>query len=175
MVNPHLFRASKCGKTDRVLILNSKRKTAQNRTVEPFSTGRGRRTWSRLPARSVLLHTLYAEVSAGDPHPSTLSECLVFIFCTYKKQQTPQKRCLLFWQGQKDLVSPAGSVGASAYFVCRGLRRRPAPLDTLRVPRFHFLHIQKTANTAKAVLAVLAGAEGIEPSALGFGDRCSTS
>ena len=71
--------------------------------------------------------------------------------------------------GQKDLVSPAGSVGASAYFVCRGLRRRPAPLDTLRVPRFHFLHIQKTANTAKAVLAVLAGAEGIEPSALGFG------
>ena len=56
--------------------------------------------------------------------------------------------------GQKDLVSPAGSVGASAYFVCRGLRRRPAPLETLRVPRFHFLHIQKTANTAKAVLAV---------------------
>ena len=101
MENPHLFRASKCGKTDRVLILNSKRKTAQNRTVEPFSTGRGRRAWSRLPARSVLLHTLYAEVSAGDPHPSTLSECLVFIFCTYKKQQTPQKRCLLFWQGQK--------------------------------------------------------------------------
>ena len=39
--------------------------------------------------------------------------------------------------------------------VCRGLHRRPAPLDTLRVPRFHFLHIQKTANTAKAVLAVL--------------------
>ena len=51
-------------------------------------------------------------------------------FCTYKKQQAPQKRYLLFWQGQKDLVSPAGSVGASAYFVCRGLRRRPAPLGT---------------------------------------------
>ena len=52
------------------------------------------------------------------------------VFCTYKKQQAPQKRYLLFWQGQKDLVSPAGSVGASAYFVCRGLRRRPAPLGT---------------------------------------------
>ena len=52
---------------------------------------------------------LYAEVSTGDPHPTTLSECLVFIFCTYKKQQTPQKRCLLFWQGQKDL-NPRHSV-----------------------------------------------------------------
>ena len=72
---------------------------------------------------------------------------------------------------QETRFSPAGSVGASAYFVCRGLHRRPAPLDTLRVPRFHFLYIQKTANTAKAVLAVLAGAEGLEPSALGFGDR----
>ncbi len=122
--------------------------------VEPFFTGRGRRTWSRLPARSVLLHTLYAvvstgdpllacrlgrcfcilcmqrspqetrfspvgsvgasaylyaEASTGDPHPSTLSECPVFIFCTYKKQQTPQKRCLPFWQGQKDL-NPRHSV-----------------------------------------------------------------
>ena len=37
------------------------------------------------------------------------------------------------------------------------------------------LHIQKATSTAKAILAVLAGAEGIEPSALGFGDRCSTS
>ena len=34
-----------------------------------FPFGRGRRTWSRLPARSVLLHTSYAEVSTGDPHP----------------------------------------------------------------------------------------------------------
>ena len=101
--------------------------------VEPFFTGRGRRNWSRLPARSVLLHTLYAVVSTGDPLLACrLGRCF----------------CIL---------------------VCRGLHRRPAPHDTLRVPRFHFLHIQKTANTAKAVLAVLAGAEGLEPSALGFG------
>ena len=119
MENPHLFWVSKCGKTDRVPSLNSKRKTAQNRMVEPQiygvpeksktfwgeeerrreraddflkrksrreryivrdNDGWGRRTWSRLPARSVLLLTLYAEVSTGDPHPSTLSECLVFIF-----------------------------------------------------------------------------------------------
>lgn len=38
-----------------------------------------------------------------------------------------------------------------------------------------FFAYKKTASAAKAVLAVLAGAEGIEPSALGFGDRCSTS
>ena len=42
--------------------------------------------------------------------------------------------------------------------------------DTLRVPRVLF-YIKK--DTAKAMS--LAGAEGIEPSALGFGDRCSTS
>ena len=62
--------------------------------------------------------------------PGTLRVPWAVFFCTYKKQQAPQKRYLLFWQGQKDLVSPAGSVGASAYFVCRGLRRRPAPLGT---------------------------------------------
>ena len=37
------------------------------------------------------------------------------------------------------------------------------------------LSLVKTKDTAKAMSFVLAGAEGIEPSALGFGDRCSTS
>ena len=48
-------------------------------------------------------------------------------------------------------------------------QRSPITPGTLRVPRVVFLHIQKTASIAFAVLAVLAGAEGIEPSALGFG------
>ena len=58
-----------------------------------------------------------------------------------KKSRT--SATLSFWQGQKDLVSPAGSVGASAYFVCRGLHRRPAPLDTLRVPWFKICFCKK--------------------------------
>ena len=33
---------------------------------------------SRLPARSVLLHTPYAEVSTGDPHPATTRESNLF-------------------------------------------------------------------------------------------------
>ena len=49
---------------------------------------------------------------------------------------------LFSWQGQKDLVSPAGSVGASA------LRAEvstgdPHPLDTLRVPIFKVLNLKK--------------------------------
>ena len=127
MENPHLFWVSKCGKTDRVPSLNSKRKTAQNRMVEPQiygvpeksktfwgeeerrreraddflkrksrreryivrnNDGRGRRTWSRLPARSVLLHTLYAEVSTGDPLLACrLGRC----FCILCMQRSPQE------------------------------------------------------------------------------------
>ena len=80
-----------------------------------FPFGRGRRTWSRLPARSVLLHTSYAEVSTGDPHPSTRSACL----------------------GSRFVPAKNGHLSASVSF--------------------------------------LAGAEGLEPSARGFGDHCSTN
>ena len=60
-----------------------------------------------------------------------------------KKETVTKTVTVSFWQGQKDLVSPAGSVGASAYFVCRGLHRRPAPLDTLRVPWFKICFCKK--------------------------------
>ncbi len=60
---------------------------------------------------------------------------------------------------------------------CRGLRRRPAPLDTLRVPRVQnrFTQYQNKNGHLSATVFVLAGAEGLEPSARGFGDRCSTN
>ena len=77
--------------------------------------GRGRRTWSRLPARSALL-------------------------------------------------------------LRRGLHRRPAPLGTLRVPQLQAVCTQlKRKRPPNGDRFFLAGAEGLEPSARGFGDRCSTN
>ena len=38
-----------------------------------------------------------------------------------------------------------------------------------------FRPVTKNSATAKAVAPFLAGAEGLEPSARGFGDRCSTN
>ena len=59
---------------------------------------------------------------------------------------------------------------------CRGLHRRPAPLDTLRVPSVQVIlgELKKNGHLSVTV-SVLAGAEGLEPSARGFGDRCSTN
>ena len=61
--------------------------------------------------------------------------------------------------------------------LCRGLHRRPAPLNTLRVPRSlnHFTQCQNKNGHLSVTVFDLAGAEGLEPSARGFGDRCSTN
>ena len=56
----------------------------------------------------------------------------------------------------------------------RHRRRSQALPGTLRVPRVH-LYISKKQGIAKAMPCFLAGAEGLEPSARGFGDRCSTN
>ena len=58
---------------------------------------------------------------------------------------------------------------------CRGLHRRPAPLDTLRVPSVQIIQSEPKQKDTRRCLFVLAGAEGLEPSARGFGDRCSTN
>lgn len=54
---------------------------------------------------------------------------------------------------------------------CRGLHRRPAPLNTLRVPRSlnHFTQCQNKNGHLSVTVFDLAGAEGLEPSACGFG------
>ena len=59
----------------------------------------------------------------------------------------------------------------------RGLRRRPAPLNTLRVPRSlnHFTQCQNKNGHLSATVFALAGAEGLEPSARGFGAKSTLS
>ena len=55
------------------------------------------------PAGSVGASALRAEVSTGDPHPSTRSACRVFkLFNPSQNKKTPAG-VFLFWQGQKDL------------------------------------------------------------------------
>ena len=173
MGNLHLFWASKCGKTDRAPSLNSKRKTAQNRMVEPQIYG--------VPEKS---KTFWGEEERRRERADD-----------FLKRKSRRERYIVrddFGRGRRDrscfatpLAVPGEKLPWSVVFlptaaplsprcICHR-QRSPITPGTLRVPRVHFLHIQKTANTAKAVLAVLAGAEGIEPSALGFGDRCSTS
>ena len=58
---------------------------------------------------------------------------------------------------------------------CRGLHRRPAPLGTLRVPSVQIIQSEPKQKDTRRCLFILAGAEGLEPSARGFGDRCSTN
>ena len=59
-----------------------------------------------------------------------------------------------------------------APFICH--RQRELVLPGTRVPRFKFYTNQKYRHR-KAMPVFLAGAEGLEPSARGFGDRCSTN
>ena len=74
-------------------------------------------------------------------------------FCILCMQRSPQET----------RFSPAGSVGASAYFVCRGLHRRPAPLDTLRVPRVHFFTYKKQQTPKKRCLLFWQGQKDLNP------------
>ena len=67
-----------------------------NLSIRLFS-GRGRRTWSRLPARSVLLPM--AEVSTGDPHPTARSACLGFSLFILSKDKKDTERCL--WRNNR--------------------------------------------------------------------------
>ena len=71
-----------------------------------------------------------------------------------------------FWQGQKDLVSPVGSVGASASQrsppETRAPRHAPHASDTKRIC------YTKRKRPPYGDRFFLAGAEGLEPSARGF-------
>ena len=110
-------------------------------------------------------------------------------FYYIQKRKTPRKRCLSFWQGQKDLnLLRKPSCGAQNCF-CLGaasnfdrcaitvslypppaaLRRR-CPARSACLEAQVLLHTKKK-DTAKAMSFFLAGAEGLEPSARGFGDR----
>ena len=97
---------------------------------------------------------------------------------------------VLFWQGQKDLKLPLRNIvallawSASHCSLFLHLSVTPssatgggAPLrpGTLREPRVQVLIYIKTKRLPNGNRFALAGAEGLEPSARGFGDRCSTN
>ena len=79
------------------------------------------------PAGSVGASALRAEVSTGDPHPSTRSACRVFkLFNPSQNKKTPAG-VFLFWQGQKDLnprhaVLETAALPAELYAYVVGLR-----------------------------------------------------
>ena len=50
-------------------------------------------------------------------------------------------------------------------------KNQPAPQPPAHMPEYS----QKTSAVDPTVYGALAGAEGLEPSARGFGDRCSTN
>ncbi len=110
--DPHPSTRSAC-LGFRTVLLNIKTKTVTFR--QPFLFWQGQKDLVS-PAGSVGASALRAEVSAGDPHPSTRSACLGFrtVLLNIKTKTVTFRQPFLFWQGQKDLVSPAGSVGASA-------------------------------------------------------------
>ncbi len=54
------------------------------------------------PAGSVGASALRAEVSTGDPHPTTRSACLGQVLSN-KKETVTKTVTASFWQGQKDL------------------------------------------------------------------------
>ena len=57
----------------------------------------------------------------------------------------------------------------------RPRRRSVRPPGTLLVPRVHVFRFWPSQKPPIRTAFGLAGAEGLEPSALGFGDRCSTN
>ena len=110
-------------------------------------------------------------------------------FYYIQKRKTPRKRCLSFWQGQKDLnllrkpscgaqncfcLGAASNfdrcaITASLYPPPAALRRRcPARSACLGE---HNPFTQQKTRYRKSDTLFLAGAEGLEPSARGFGDR----
>ena len=54
-------------------------------------------------------------------------------------------------------------------------RQRSATKPGTRVPSVQIIQSEPKQKDTRRCLFVLAGAEGLEPSARGFGDRCSTN
>ena len=94
-----------------------------------------------------------------------------------KKETVTKTVTVSFWQGQKDFFSPAGSVGASKHLRCLEVSTGD-PHPSTRSACLVFRTVctnEKEKRAVKRLFFFLAGAEGLEPSARGFGDRCSTN
>ena len=122
----------------------------------------------------------YANENSLPPPPAARrlaparSACRGFISFDLKPKQKDTRRCLFVLAGAEGL-GLACRLGRCFCTSCRGLHRRPAPLDTLRVPSVQIIQSEPKQKDTRRCLFVLAGAEGLEPSARGFGDRCSTN
>ncbi len=145
--------------------------------------GRGRRTWSRLPARSALLlrRGLHRRPAPLDtlrvPRPRA-------VYTQLKRKRPPTgdrfflagaeghacfTGCVL--GGRCFATAPASDFGAKNNSPnCFLYAPHPLGLQVLLL-----LYFSKTKNHPCSDGFVLAGAEGLEPSARGFGDRCSTN
>ena len=108
------------------------------------------------------------------PKPSRVQ----VIYCyTKNKNRHLTVSVSIFGRGFKDLFSPAGSVGASKHLRCLEVSTghpHPSARSACRVFKPIYTNEKEKAPT-ESVLFFLAGAEGLEPSARGFGDRCSTN
>ena len=99
-------------------------------------------------------------------------------FCKKKKERKLQYQ---WYHNFRSYLAGAEGLGLACRLgqcfctSCRGLHRRPAPLDTLRVPSVQIIQSEPKQKDTRRCLFILAGAEGLEPSARGFGDRCSTN
>ena len=107
----------------------------------------------------ILTHFLTLTISKIEPVPSFIHN--------EKSLKTTQFQGFYYGRGRRIRSRlPARSV----LLLRRGLHRRPAPLDTLRVPlKSNHLHKLKRKRAVKRLFSFLAGAEGFEPSVRGFG------
>ena len=137
------------------------------------SLWQGQKDLSRLLARSVLLHFVQRSPpeTRTPRHAPRASESNRFTQCQNKNGHLSVTVSVL--AGAEGFVSPVGSVGASA------LRAEvsagdPHPSTRSACRAFEFSDKTKKRHR-EDVSFCLAGAEGFEPSARGFGDRCSTN
>ena len=81
-----------------------------------------------------------------------------------------------FVAGAEGLVSAAASVGPGRSPPgCRPPRHAPQAGLRAHLAAKSYRTLTKKSGIAEAIPDFLAGAEGLEPSARGFGDRCSTN
>ena len=91
----------------------------------------------------------------------------------FTEKSHPLARMAFFLAGAEGFRTRvcASGMQISDFTLAQTVSRPPCGLEWVRSVTFSI----KTKRTAKAVLLVLAGAEGFEPTTNGFGDRDSTS
>ena len=124
-----------------------------------------------------LRHPRLAASATGSARRRSPARACLGQVLSNKKETVTVLVTVSFWQGQKDFFSPAGSVGASKHLRCLEVSTGD-PHPSTRSACLVFRTVctnEKEKRAVKRLFFFLAGAEGLEPSARGFGDRCSTN